>query len=370
MERFKVRGRAGRMAALSCLLAFSAAIAGVAGVAAQSPAYRLVKKVPLGGVESWDYSGVDVTTHRIFVPRHSHTQVLDSDGKTVGDIPGAGWVHAVAFAPDLGRGFLSDGYSSMTIFDLASLKILQTVPIPNRWPDDLIYDPATRRVFLFNAPADMVTAPPGDPKPTAPGGNDVTAVDATTGKIAGSLQLDDKLEGGQTDAAGHIFVELEEKSQVVEFDARTLKVLARWPTAPCDSPRGQLAIDTTRHRLFFGCRNKVMVMMSTDTGKVVATAPIGAGTDVTKFDPGTGLVFVPAGGDAIITVVHEDSPDKLTVVQTLQTEARATGAGRMTVDAGNHNIYLMTGKAAAPRTPENPTVHLPNTSTLWIFTRQ
>jgi hypothetical protein len=368
MDQLSMRRRASHTAAFICVLAGIASVVGT-NVAAQSPNYHLVKKVDLGGVESWDYSGVDAATHRIFLPRHSHTQVLNYGGKTIGDIPGAGWVHAVAFAPDLGRGFLSDGYSSMTIFDLASLKIIQTVPIANRWPDDLVYDPATRRVFLFNAPAEDVRSPPGAPKIANPGGNDVIALDALSGKIVASVQLDDKLEGGQTDAVGHIFVELEDKSQIVELDARTLKVLARWSAAPCEGLRGQLAIDAAHHRLFFGCRNKLMAMMSTDNGKVVATAPIGAGTDATKFDPGTGLIFVPAGDDGIITVLHEDSPDKLSVVQTIPTEARATGAGRMTVDTGNHNIYLMTGKATAARTPDNPTVHLPNTSTLWIFSR-
>ena len=359
-----------RFAGLYLSVALTPWLVGAAWAAtatAQGPGYHLVKKVVVGGDETWDYLGVDSDTHRIFLPRHSHTMVVDVDGKVVGDIPKLGYAHAIDFAPELKRGFISDGIAaSLTIFDLGTLKVLSTVAIPNRNPDDLIYDPASKRVFTFNNTPDTVPAKPG----AVAGGNDVTAIDAVTGKVVGQLQLDGKLEGGQTDGAGRIFIEVESKNEVVVFDAKKLDVLARWPTAPCEEPGGQEAIDIAHHRLFVGCHNKMMTVINTDTGKVVATVPIGQGTDATKFDPETGLVFSPSS-DGKITVAHEDSPDKFTVVQTIATE---DGVARMTLDTKNHNVYILTAKfGPSPKTsdPLDARRHeaLPGTATLWIFSR-
>jgi hypothetical protein len=346
----------------------------VATAAPRSAGYHLVKNVRFRGTDSWDYSGVDPATHRIFLPRHGRTMVLDAKGNVVGNMPNTGHSHAVAFAPALHLGFLSNGPTgTITFFDLATLKIIRTVQIPHHSPDDLIYDPFTKRVFVFNFPSYGVPMPSGGAKSAKAEGNDVTAVDAVTGRVVGSLQLDGKLEGGQTDGAGHIFVEVEPKSEIVEFNARNLAVLARWPTAPCKEPGGQLAIDVAHHRLFVGCENRMMAVMNTETGKVVATVPIGPEEDATKFDPGTDLAFA-GGSDGTITVVHEDSPDKFTVVQTLRTDPGAFGTERLTVDTNNHNLYCFTGKMgpAPPKTPQNPEPRptiLPNTATLWIFSR-
>ncbi len=344
------------------------AAAAPAATAPQAPGYHLVKKAVLGGDETWDYLGVDSDTHRIFWPRHSHTMVIDPDGKVIGDIvvPGS-YAHAIDFAPELKRGFISNGIgASLTIFDLGTLKVIATVPIPNRNPDDVTYDPASRRVFTFNNTPDTVPAKPG----VVAGGNDVTAIDAVTGKVVGRLQLDGKLEGGQTDNSGRIFIEVESKNEVVVFDAKKLEVLAHWPTAPCEGPAGQEAIDLAHHRLFVGCHNKMMAAINTDTGKVVATVPIGKGTDATKFDPETGLVFSPSS-DGKITVAHEDTPDKFSVVQTIATDE---GASRITLDTKNHNVYLPTAKFGEAPKASNPLearrhIALPGTATLWIFGR-
>ncbi len=343
---------------------------GLAAATPQASGYHLVKKVILGGEDTWDYLGVDPDTHRIFLPRHTHTMVLDLDGKVIGDIPKTGWAHAIDFAPELKRGFISNGIAaSMTVFDLGTLEIIRTVPIPNRNPDDLIYDPASRRVFTLNNTPESVVVAPGS-ESSAAGGDDVTAIDAMTGRIVGYLPFDGKLEGGQTDGRGRMYVEIEPKNEVAVFDSKKLTILARWPTAPCEQPGGQQAIDVAHHRLFVGCRNKMMAVMNTDTGKVVATFPIGQGEDATKFDPGTGLAFASCG-DGTITVAHEDSPDKFTVMQTIATDK---GARTMTVDTKNHNVYTLAAKLGPvpPKTPETPSPRpkaLPDTVTLWIFSR-
>jgi DNA-binding beta-propeller fold protein YncE len=336
------------------LIAGSAALLPFAIAAPQGTGYHLVKKVVLGGEGGWDYLNSDPTTHRVYVSRGTHIMVLDPDGKVVGDIPNLKGTHGAALVPELNRGFSSNGQSnSITIFDLKTLEVIKEVPLPMaQGPDGYLYDPASKRVFVFNARS-----------------QDATGIDAKTGEIAGMVPLGGKPEAAAADGQGHIFVNNEDKTLLVEFDSRALKVLNNWPIEGCDSPSG-LAIDTAHKRLFSGCHNQQMVVVDYTTGKSVAKIPIGMGIDATWFDPGTQLAFSSCG-DGTITVAHEDSPGKYTVVDTIKTQ---TGARTMALDTGNHNIYTVTAEfgPAPAATPENPRPRpaiIPNTFTLLIFAK-
>ena len=212
--------------------------------------YQVVKKIPIPGQGSWDYLTVDERARRLYVSHGTRVEVLDVDsGAIVGKIPNTLGVHGIAIAPELGRGFVSDGKSStVTIFDLKTLKILGEIPT-GKGPDAIIYDPATSQVFAFN----------GD-------GNSTTVIQAADGKVAGTIDLGGGPEFAAADGAGHVFDNLEDQSLVVKIDSRNLKVEQRWPTAPCQSP-SSMAMDRPNRRLFIGCRSKVMAVMNADTGR-------------------------------------------------------------------------------------------------------
>lgn len=324
-----------------------------ANVKAQDTGYHLVKKLTLGGNGGWDYFDVDSTTHRVFIPRRTHMMVVDAAGKLLGDLPIMG-SHAIAFASEFNRAFSSDNeQQTITIVDPATLQVIGKVKLPGRNSDGILYDPASKRLFTFNTD----------------GGNDSTAIDAKTGKVVGSVPLGSKPESAQTTGKGRIYVNMEEKNQIIEFDSKTLKVLNTWSIAPCEEPSG-LAIDVDNKRLFAGCHNKLMAVIDYTDGKVVATIPIGEGVDANRFDPATGLVFASCG-DGTITVAHEDSPDKYTVIQTISTQP---GARTMAIDTSNHNVYTVTATLGPPppATPDDPRPRptiIPNTFTLLIFSR-
>ncbi len=315
--------------------------------------YKQTKKITLGGEGGWDYFDVDPDTNHVFIPRGTHIQVVDAEGKQVADIPDIHGAHAIAFAPDLKRAFLSTD-NSVTILDTAKREVVQEVKLPEgRDPDAILYDAASKRVFTFNGG----------------GSNDASAIDAETGKVAGSVPLGGKPEFAQADGAGHVYVNVEDKGQIIAFDAKTLKKLHTWPLAPCKEPSG-LAIDVAHQRLFAGCHNQLMAVVDYTNGKVVATVPIGKGVDADRFDPGTGLAFASCG-DGTITVAHQDSPDKYSVVQTIKTQR---GARTMTIDAANHNVYTVTAEFGPPPkpTPGNPhpwPAVISKTFTLMIFAR-
>src|SRR5579872_7210145 len=299
---------------------------GIPGVPARAAGqYHLIKKVVLGGEGSWDYLTCDSAAHRLFISRGTHVMVVDTETyKVVGDIPGTNGVHGIALAPSLGRGFTSDGRSSnVTLFNLKTLKVSGQVKTTGEDPDAILYDPASRRVFTFN----------GD------SGNS-TAISAASGTVAGTIDLGGSPEFAVADGAGHIYNNLEDKNMVDEIDSKTLAVEQRWPLAPCESPSG-IAMDVTHRRLFIGCHNRMMAIMDADTGKVITTVPIGPGVDANRFDPGTGLAFSSNGGDGTLTVVHEDSPEKFTVVDNVTTQR---GARTMTLDEKTHRVYLATAE--------------------------
>jgi DNA-binding beta-propeller fold protein YncE len=268
--------------------------------------------------------------------RGTHVMVMDADsGKSVGDIADTQGVHGIALAPDLGRGFTSNGREgTVTIFDIKTLATGSKVKVGDN-PDAILYDPATKRVFTFNGRS-----------------QDSTAIDGATGKVLGTIKLDGKPEFAASDAKGEVFVNIEDKSEIQVIDPNKLQVTAKWPLAPCTEPSG-LSIDRKNRRLFVGCDNKMMAVVDADSGKVLATPAIGEGVDATTFDPETGLAFASCGVDGVLTVVKEESPDKFSVAETVTTQK---GARTLALDARTHNIFVVTaqmGPRPAP-TADNP----------------
>jgi YVTN family beta-propeller protein len=213
------------------------------------------------------------------------------------------------------------------------LKTISKVKVGQN-PDAILFEPSSGRVFTFNGAS-----------------KDATAIDAKTETVVGTIPLGGKPETAVADEHGHIFVNIEDKSEIVEFDARKLTVLNRWALAPCEEPSG-LAIDRKHRRLFAGCSNKLMAVVNADTGKVVTTLPIGSGVDANGFDPSTDLAF-SSNGEGTLTVVHEDSPDKFTVLENATTQR---GARTMSVDTKTHRVYLVSAEFGPPppATPERP----------------
>ena len=316
-----------------------------------SSGYHLIKRVKLGGAGGWDYLEVDPATHRLFISRATHVIVVDPDqGKVIGEVPDTQGVHGIAFANEFNKGFTTNGRTSnSTIFDLASLKAIGDAPT-EKGPDGLIYDPFSKRAFSFNGEA-----------------NSSTAIDAASGKVAGSVALGGGPEFAASDNKGNIFVNLEDKSALVKFDAKTLQVESTWPLAPCESPSG-LAIDAAHEILVVGCRNKLMTFVDGNSGKVLGTVPIGQGVDANRFDPVTGYAFASCG-DGTLTIAHEDSPTNFTLVESIQTQR---GARTMALDYATHTVYLVTAElgSAPPSTPENPHPRptiVPDTFTLLVY---
>ena len=286
--------------------------------------YQITKKIPIPGQGSWDYLTVDEGARRLYVSHGTQVEVLDLDsGAIVGKIENTQGVHGIAIAPDLGRGFVSDGQSStVTIFDLKTLKTIAEVPTGKK-PDAIIYDSATSRVFAFNG-----------------GSNSATVIEAKDGKVAGTIDLGGGPEFAAADGNGYVYNNLEDESLVLKINSRTLKVEQRWPTAPCASP-SSMAIDRANRRLFLGCRSKVMAVMDADTGKIITTLPIGDHVDATAFDVETRLIF-NSNGEGTVTVIRQDSPDKYSIVETVKTLPRAKTSA---LDPKTHRLFLSTGES-------------------------
>jgi DNA-binding beta-propeller fold protein YncE len=315
-----------------CALSVSLA---AAALAAAGPGYHVTTTYKVGGEGGWDYLNADAGARRLYISRGTHVLVLDLDsGKNVGDIPDTPGVHGIALAPELGKGFTSNGREgTVSIFDLKTLAPSSKVKVGEN-PDAILYDPATKRVFTFNGRS-----------------QDSSAIDAVSGKVLGTIKLDGKPEFAASDAAGEIFVNIEDKSELVAIDPNKLEVKAKWPLAPCTEPSG-LSIDRKNRRLFVGCDNKMMAVVDADSGKVVATPAIGEGVDATAFDDGTDLAFASCG-EGVLTVVKEDSPNQFTVAENVPTQQ---GARTMALDSQTHNVYTVTAKFGPPpaATADNP----------------
>jgi YVTN family beta-propeller protein len=313
--------------------------------------YHLIKKVVLGGEGFWDYLTVDSAARRLYISHASKVLVLDADTyAVVGEIPDTNGVHGITIAPELGRGFTSNGRSNtVTVFDLKTLKVQGQVKTGEN-PDAIIYDPASRRVFTFNGRS-----------------SDATAIDAASGTVASTIPLGGRPEFAAADGDGRIYVNLEDKSEVVTLDSRALSLKTRWPLAPCEEPSG-MAMDVKHRRLFIGCHNKMMAVMDADTGRIVATPPIGEGVDANSFDPETGLAF-SSNGEGTLTVVREESPENFTVVENVPTQR---GARTMALDLKTHRVCLVTAEFGPPPapTPERPRPRpsiIPGTFTLLVL---
>jgi outer membrane protein assembly factor BamB len=292
--------------------------------AAAGPGYHVVTTYKVGGDGGWDYLTADPDARRVYISRGTHVMVLDADsGKGVGDIPDTPGVHGIALAAELGRGFTSNGREgTVSIFDIKTLATSSKVKVGDN-PDAILYDPATKRVFTFNGRS-----------------QDSTAIDAASGKVLGTIKLDGKPEFAASDAKGRIFVNIEDKSELVAIDPNKLEVKAQWPLAPCESPSG-LSIDRKNRRLFVGCENKMMAVVDADSGKVLATPAIGEGVDATTFDAETGLAFASCGAEGVLTVVKEESPDKFSVAENVPTQR---GARTLALDAKTHHVFVVTAQ--------------------------
>lgn len=293
--------------------------------------YHFLKEIPVGGDGGWDYLSVDPAARRLYVSHGTKVVVIDMDrDAVVGEIADTTGVHGLAVASELKRGFTSNGRENKAgIVDLETLKTVAKVDTGEN-PDGMLYEAGQQEVYMFNGR-----------------GRSVTVFDAKSGAIVATITLAGKPEFAAADPqAGHVFNNLEDKSEVAVIDTKTHQIAATWPIAPGEEASG-MAIDVAHHRLFLGCHNKLMVMMDSASGKVVATVPIGQGVDANAFDPQTQLAFASCG-DGTVTVAKEESPDKLTVVQTLATRR---GARTMALDPKTHNIYLATAEFEAQPEP-------------------
>jgi DNA-binding beta-propeller fold protein YncE len=314
---------------------FSAVLFAGGTIGLQAQSYHVTHTYTLGGDGGWDYLSLDTVGHRLFVARQDRVMVLDpASGKVLAEIPGLNRAHGIAFDYADGKGFAtSGGDSSVVIFDLKTLQVTgRTIAAPDA--DAVLFDPVTKRIFTFN----------GDSRSSS-------VIDAASGKRIGTIDLGGGPEFAVSARDGKLYVNLEDSSAIDEVDAATMKVLRRWPLAPCQSPSG-LAIDRAHHRLFSGCHNKVMAISDAQAGKVITTVPIGEGVDANRFDPGTQLAFASTG-DGTITVVHEDGPDTYRVVTNVATKR---GARTMEVDLATHVVYTVSadfGPPPAP-TPDRP----------------
>jgi YVTN family beta-propeller protein len=305
------------------LIIFCMAAAMVAALPAFAQQFKVTDTVKLGGEGGWDYLTFDKEGQRLFITRGSHVMVVDAKTlKVSGDIPDLSGIHGVALVQELGKGFISNGGdNTVTVFDLKTLKKLDSIKVGER-PDAILYEPFSKHVFTFNARS-----------------HDSSVIDAATDKVVGTVPLGGKPEFPASDGKGKLYVNIEDKSQIAEVEVTKNSVLNTWSVAPCQEPSA-LALDIEHHRLFAGCDNKMMAVVDSDSGKVVTTVPIGDGVDAGRFNPKTQQVFMSCG-EGVLTIVHEDSPDKYTVQQNLPT---AKGARTMAMDKDNNVAYLVTAQ--------------------------
>ena len=305
---------------------------------AAATGYHVIGEIKVGGEGGWDYLTVDSAARRLYVSHGTHVVVVDIDAqKVVGDIPDTPGVHGIAIAPELGKGFISNGRgNNVTIFDLKTLKATGTAATGEN-PDSIRYDAVSGRVFAFNGRS-----------------KSATAIDAKTGSVAGTIPLPGKPEFSVADGKGKVYVNIEDTNEIVEIDAAKAAVTKKYSLSPCDGPSG-LAFDTKSRRLFSVCSNRVMAVSDPDAGKVVATPPIGGGSDGAAFDAGTGYAF-SSNGDGTLTIVSQTA-GKYDVLENIATER---GARTIAVDEKTHRVYVPTAKAA-PSAAGARTSYLPDT---------
>lgn len=307
-------------------------------VLAQTPSnYKIVNKFHIEGNGKWDYLSIDETTGWLFVSHETFVNVLDvKTGQTLATIPDTKGVHGIALATDFGKGYIScaKNDSSVTVFDLKTLKTLGKIKNDGKKPDAIMYDPFSHKVFVFNA-----------------GSNSASVVDPKSDQIIATIPLESNPEFSVSDGKGKVYVNLEEKSMIAVINSATLKVENNWSIAPGTEPTG-LAIDKENHRLFSVCANKLMVVVDTESGKVITTLPIGGRVDGAAFDPGNKRAYASCG-EGQLTVIQEKDKNSFSVLENVPT---MVGAKTVTLDKSTHHIYLPTAEfnAAPEATTENP----------------
>ena len=320
---------------LGLVLAFAATISACAHMhlpAQMSHVYSVHARYTLPGAGRWDLLAVDAQRGYVFVTRGDRVQVMDANGHVVGTVDQTAGVHGVAIAPDIERGFATNGRANtVTEFDLATLRRIRDIRVSGKSPDAVLFSPETGRLFVFNAHS-----------------NNASVIDPTTGKEVGVIAFDGNPELAASDGQGRVFVNIEDRAQLVVFDARTLQVLHAWPLQDCDGPTG-LALDAANGRVFSACQNGILVVTDANSGRQVARVPIGEGPDGAAFDSKTMIVFVPAGKSGTLTVVHEDDPEHYHVRQTLETEPSAR---TIALDPVMHRVYLPAARFGPP--PKDP----------------
>lgn len=294
-------------------------------LASQTASFSVQHEFPVPGNGGWDYITVDPDANRLYISRSTHVQVMATDtGKIVADIPNTPGVHGIALDQKIGKGFISNGRdNSVSIFDLKTDKETARVKV-GQGPDGIMYDAISDTVFTFNGRS-----------------SDATAISAKTGEVRGTVSLGGKPEGSVTDGKGNVFVNLEDKSEVVEFNAWTLKILKRWPIAPGEDPSG-ISYDAEKGLVFSACGNKILTILDAKTGKVLGTAPTGDGSDYASYDPSSGTVFT-SNGEGTLSVIRSIN-GKFTNIQNVKTMASAR---TMALDAKHHIIYLMAAEFEA-----------------------
>ena len=314
--------------------------------------YKFLNEIPIGGEGGWDILTIDSAASRLYLSHATKVVVVDLNKNAVaGDIADTPGVHGFVPVPELQRGFSSNGKESKSsVVDLTTLKTISKIETGES-PDAIVYEPRRGEVYIFNHK-----------------GNSATVIDAKEAKVVATIPLGGSPEFAAVDeTAGRIYCNIEDKNEVAVIDAAKHEVIGRWPLAPGEGPSG-IALDAAHHRLFAGCHNKMMVMLDTETGKVVTNVPIGAGVDGCAFDDSSQLVFASCG-EGTTTISKEETPDKLTVVQTLKTER---GARTMAIDPKTHRIYLPTAQFQPPPSPSlgaspaRPTI-VPNTLKLLVY---
>jgi YVTN family beta-propeller protein len=310
--------------------AFSLCVASVAAATsfASAAPYQVAQRFPLGGDGGWDYLSVDSSRHLLYLSRATHVAILDTQtGKIVGDIGDTPGVHGIAIAADVGRGYISAGkVDQVKVFDLSTRKIVADIAVGSK-PDAILYDQGTRQIFAFNGHS-----------------NNVSVIDASTDRVVDTVALGGGPEFARADGEGNIYVNIEDKNELVHLSAKTRKVTARWSLPGCEGPTG-LALDAAHHRSFSVCANAVMTILNTATGKAITTLPIGKGVDGADFDSESQNAF-SANGEGTLTIVHESDPEHFAVIQTLST---AQGARTVALDPSTHELFLPTANFGATK---------------------
>lgn len=318
--------------------------------AAAAPAYHITHRYVLGGAGGWDYLSYDAPSKRLFISRSTHVMVVNPwTGQVVGDIPNTPGVHGVALAPDLNKGFTSNGTDgSVTVFNLATLAVTTTIKTNAQNPDAIVYEPVTKRVYTFNGR-----------------GNDATVISAERNTVIATIPLIGRPEFAVADGRGAIYNNIEDKDQLVKIDAPTNAIIARYRIPSCGGPSG-ISIDTTHRRLFAAC-DKHIAVLDADSGAIVANVLSGAGTDATRFSTLFQDAYASNGRDATLTVIHESSPLKFDLAANVLT---AAGARTMDIDPQTGAVFLVTAQVqinAAATTPRDRYHVVPGTFTLLVL---